>query len=205
VAVESVSAPSRRERQREETRRDLALAALDLASAQGLANVRVPDIAAAAGVSPRTFNNYFHSKEAAIAWPAVRRGQKLADSLLARPDEEAIGAALVAAMSDLHAAGEERGFPGPWMRKFRALVVREPGLHGEYLKAADAAERALADAIRIRTGAARDELRPSLLAAVAVAAERAAIRHWMTRRPKPAPLADTVRAALEQALLQGAP
>ena len=50
---------SRRERQREETRRDLAIMALELASARGLANVRVPDIAAAAGVSTRTFNNYF--------------------------------------------------------------------------------------------------------------------------------------------------
>jgi AcrR family transcriptional regulator len=196
---------SRRERQREETRRDLALAALELASTHGLANIRVPEIAAAAGVSPRTFNNYFDSKEAAIAWPARRRAAKLADNLAARPEREPIGEALVGAVGDLYAAREEQGFPGPWLRKFRALVAREPALYGEYLKAADAAERALAEAIRTRLGAREDELRPELLAAVAVGAERAAIRHWMTQRRKTAPLAEAVRGALEQVLAQVAP
>lgn len=205
MAVRSTPIASRRERQQEETRRDLALAALELASAHGLANVRVPDIAAAAGVSPRTFNNYFESKEAAIAWPARRRAAKLADNLLARPEREPIGEALVGAISDLHASRQERGFPGPWLRKFRTLVAHEPAVYGEYLKAADAAERALADAIRTRTDASEDELRPALLAAVAVAAERAAIRHWMSQRRKTAPLAGTVTAALEQVLAEVAP
>jgi hypothetical protein len=86
------------------------------------------------------------------------------------------------------------------VRKFRALVAREPALYGEYLKASDAGERALAEAIRERTGAGADELRPELLAAVAVAAERAAIRHWMTHGQAPGTLAETVTAALRQAL-----
>ncbi len=195
----------RRERQREETRRDLALAALELASANGLANVRVPDIAAAAGVSPRTFNNYFPSKEAAIVWPAARRASRLADNLLARPEEETLGEAIVAAVSEVYRSPAEDGSRGRWMRRFRELVAREPGLYGEYLKTADAAERAFGEAIRVRSGASEDELAPKVLAAIAVGAERAAVRHWMAQRHKPGPLVDTVRAALRQAFQEVEP
>jgi AcrR family transcriptional regulator len=196
----TTSTPRRRDRQREETRRDLAFAALELASAHGLASVRVPDIAAAAGVSPRTFNNYFPSKEAAIVWPAARRAAQLMGNLLAQPEEEELGAAIVSAVSDLYGAPQEHGFPARWLQKFRLLVAREPALYGEYLKAADAAEQALAEAIRVRTGAAEDELRPKVLAAVVAGAERAAVRHWMAQHPKPGSLVETVRAALQLAL-----
>jgi AcrR family transcriptional regulator len=167
--------------------------------------VHVPEIAAAAGVSPRTFNNCFPSKEAAIVWPASRRASRLADNLLAQPEPEALGSAIVAAVSDLYSAREEDGFPGQWLRKFRSLVAREPALHGEYLKPADAAEQALADSIRTRTGASDDELAPKVVAAIAVAAERAAVRHWIAQRQKPGPLVETVRAALKQALQEVKP
>ncbi len=64
----------RRDLQKEQIRLDLALAAFELAKAEGLAKVRVPQIAEAVGVSTRTFNNYFPSKEAAIVWPTTLRG-----------------------------------------------------------------------------------------------------------------------------------
>jgi AcrR family transcriptional regulator len=63
----------RRDWQKEQTRLDLALAAFELAKAEGLAKVRVPQIAEVVGVSTRTFNNYFSSKEAAIVWPTTLR------------------------------------------------------------------------------------------------------------------------------------
>jgi AcrR family transcriptional regulator len=200
MAVVSTPSFSRRERQRQETRRDLALAALELAGERGLANVRVPDIAAAAGVSPRTFNNYFPSKEAAITWPATQRAAKLAEKLLARPPQETLREAIVAAVLELYAMRAEHDFLGPWLQGFRRLIVREPALYGEYLKVADAAERALWNAICTRTGASEEELWPRVLAAIAVGAERAAVRHWMTHRHNARPLVETVRAALEQAL-----
>jgi AcrR family transcriptional regulator len=78
----------RRDQQKEQTRLDLALAEFELAREHGLASVRVRQIAAATGVSPRTFNNYFASKEAAIAWPATWRASRLAASLAERPPEE---------------------------------------------------------------------------------------------------------------------
>jgi AcrR family transcriptional regulator len=62
TAVAGPRAAPRREQYKEQTRLDLAVAAFELARAGGLAGVRVPQIAAAAGVSARTFNNYFASK-----------------------------------------------------------------------------------------------------------------------------------------------
>src|ERR1700712_4520395 len=55
-----------RERKKRATREALQGAALRLALEHGPDNVRVEDIAQAAGVSSRTYNNYFSSREQAI-------------------------------------------------------------------------------------------------------------------------------------------
>ncbi|HUA71149.1 MAG TPA: TetR family transcriptional regulator [Solirubrobacteraceae bacterium] len=197
---ETQTKPSRRERQREETRRDLALIGLDLASERGLANVRVPEIAAAAGVSTRTFNNYFPSKEAAIAWPAMRRFTRIANTLLARPGDEPLRGALLATIRDLYAAPPDPDQPTSWVGKFRLLAATEPTLRAEYLRISDAGEQVVARAIAERIGAGENELRPKVLAAMVMGAERAAIRHWMNNTDGSAPLVDTVGAAVREAL-----
>ena len=92
-----------RERKKRETRSALAWAAVRLAAERGFANVPVEDIAAGAGVSPRTFNNYFSSKAEAIVARHVDRLQAIAAELRARPPEEelwaAIGEAVVTQLS----------------------------------------------------------------------------------------------------------
>jgi AcrR family transcriptional regulator len=195
------SAPARRrDLQKEQTRLDLALAAFELARDQGLANVRVPQIAAAVGVSPRTFNNYFASKEAAIVWPTTLRAAQLADRLADRPAAEPLGDALAATVAGLYGEAGTDGLPAGWLGEFRVLVAAEPALHGEYLKAAAAAEGALAQAIARRTGVGGDELEPLVLAAVTVAAERAAVLFWVRQDSPPAPLADVVRDTVRRAV-----
>jgi len=62
---------SLRERQRTQTENSIRRAAVDLASELGLDNVTTDMISKAAGVSPRTFFNYFPYKEAAFLPPKL--------------------------------------------------------------------------------------------------------------------------------------
>ncbi|NUP53728.1 MAG: TetR family transcriptional regulator [Catenulispora sp.] len=196
TTVEAATAP-RRELYKEQTRLDLALAAFELAKSEGLAAVRVPQIAAAVGVSPRTFNNYFASKEQAIAWLAGRHAAGTASLLRERPGGEPLGPALVEAVLGQYRPAREDGLPPHWLRDFRALVAREPALHGEYLTAMASAERDVGDAI-IERVPSLSPLRARVIAAMVAGAERAAVMHWMNTRS--GALTATVREAVEQAV-----
>jgi AcrR family transcriptional regulator len=187
----------RRDLQKDQTRFDLAVAAFELAKSRGLAGVRVPEIAAAAGVSTRTFNNYFASKEQAIASLAGRHAAGMAGAVRVIPAEEPLGEALIAAVIGQYRSGRDIGLPPHWLHDFRLLVAREPILHGEYLRAMASAEQELADAIEARAPDTSG-LRARVLAATVVGAERAAVRYWMENRS--GSLVDTVREALELAL-----
>ncbi|NLU76345.1 TetR family transcriptional regulator [Streptomyces sp. HNM0575] len=170
-----------RERKKRETRTALSWAAIRLTVERGLANVRIEDIAAEAGVSPRTFNNYFSGKAEAIAARHVERAHRIAEELRARPGSEPLWDAVVhAALARfaLDQQGEADRAPDErWTAGVR-LMVGEPALQGEFFKANALAEAELAAAVAERTGtdAARD-LYPRLVAAavcgaVAVVMER---------------------------------
>jgi AcrR family transcriptional regulator len=190
----------RRDWQKEQTRLELAFAAFELAKAEGLANVRIPQIAEAVGVSTRTFNNYFGSKEAAIVWPTTLRSVRLATDLDERPAGEPLGEALIDVVVGLYRPAGQEGLPEGWLDGFRALVAAEPALHGEYLKAQAAGERSLAEVIARRTGADDGDLEPLLVAGVVVAAERVAVLHWFRQGRPPSPLVEEVRQALRMAV-----
>lgn len=61
-----------RERKRLATRRAIQVAAVDLATQLGVDRVTIDDISRVADVSPRTFFNYFPTKEAALVGDAPR-------------------------------------------------------------------------------------------------------------------------------------
>jgi AcrR family transcriptional regulator len=190
----------RRDLQKEQTRLDLALAAIELAKADGLANLRVPRIAEAVGVSPRTFNNYFPSKEAAIVFPTTLRAHEIASRLAEHPAGEPLADALIESVTSLYGPQGQEGLPAGWLDGFRALMAAEPSLLGEYLKAMAAGERDLGEAITARIGSAGADLEPLVLAAVVFAAERAAVLYWFRQATTRPPLVEVVRAALDLAV-----
>jgi AcrR family transcriptional regulator len=188
---------SRRELQKEQTRLDLAVAALQMAVAHGLAAVRVPQIAASVGVSTRTFNNYFSSKEQAIVWPAGQHAAGVAANMRRATDGPLAEVVVDAVVAQYRPAAED-GLPKHWLRDFREMVTREPALYAEYLVATSAAEGDLANAIAERLPN-DSELKAMVWAGMITAAERAAVLHWTRTRSRP--LAELVRSAVQQAVI----
>jgi AcrR family transcriptional regulator len=183
-----------RERKKLATRRALGIAAMQLAVERGLENVHVEDIADRAGVSARTFSNYFSGKYEAICCLAMDRTAAIGDALRARPPGEPLWPAITHAVLDQYGAADQ--VPDPdWIAGVR-LVTSSPALQGEYLKSHYLAQRLLADAIAERTGAdpARD-LFPRVIAGAVTAATQVAVEHWLYAEP-PAALAPLVRRAL---------
>ena len=190
MAVDDTEDLGLRERKKLATREALSLAAVRLALERGPENVRVDDIAAAAGVSPRTYNNYFSSREEAICAAAAERARQLGAALRARPPDEPLGEAIILAVVDRYV---RYGEPDKNMIR---LIVSTPALRGEFLKTIAAREAQLADAIAERTGLdAERDLEPRLLAVVVSGATRVATMHWL-RPDVDAPFAEVVEGAL---------
>jgi AcrR family transcriptional regulator len=93
-----------RERKKVDTRRALSDAALKLAFERGLDGVTREDIAELAGVSLRTFNNYFGNKYEAVAYRQVQRMQRSLLAFRERPAEEPLWAAITEAILEPLAA-----------------------------------------------------------------------------------------------------
>src|SRR6476659_1805732 len=77
-----------RERKKRETRRAINAAALDLVEERGFAAVTTEEIAARAGVSARTFFNYFPSKESAVIGTTAEELESYAGALEEVRDDE---------------------------------------------------------------------------------------------------------------------
>ncbi|MEU8384574.1 TetR/AcrR family transcriptional regulator [Streptosporangium sp. NPDC048865] len=167
-----------RARNSQATREAIGHAALRLAIEQGpngLALVRVHDIATAAGVSPRTYNNYFSSRAEAICAFQADQSRRLGRALRSRPAGEPLDQAITAAVIELYTD------PEPDKAGLR-MIMSTPELEGEALRAFTMAEGPLAEAIAARTGtgtgAGRD-LFPAVTAAAVAGAIRVAGRHWL--------------------------
>ncbi|MEV4576807.1 TetR family transcriptional regulator [Nonomuraea jabiensis] len=193
-----------RERKKQATREALMTAALRLAHERGLERVRVEDIAAEVGVSPRTFNNYFSSKYEAIAARHIDRVTRSVAALRARPPEEPLWEALTEAMVEPWALARTDVAPDPETLASIRMLADEPALRAESLQVVFAGNNELAAAVAERTGtdAARD-LYPHLVAVAVGSAVQAAVAHWLRSDP-PVPLVPLLREAL-RALAAGLP
>ncbi|MGH6657677.1 MAG: TetR family transcriptional regulator [Actinocrinis sp.] len=181
--------PGLRERKKLATREALSAAAIRLAAERGFENLRVEDIAEAAGVSPRTFNNYFSSREQAISAARIAQIERIAQALAQRPAEEA----LLDALTNATLAGPGRE-PD---REVLRLFACNPTVHGEMLRTAAQSTSPLIEAIAKRTGTEPTDLLPYVVASAVFGAMRAAMHTWLAAEPSP-PYQDVLRDALNQ-------
>ncbi|MBT2206616.1 MULTISPECIES: TetR/AcrR family transcriptional regulator [Actinomadura] len=183
-----------RERKKEATREALHDAAMRLAVEHGLQEVTVEAIADAAGVSRRTFSNYFGGKEEALLYGDERRMQNLLERFIARPCDESSWAAL---RGSLHAMLAEEGERDPrWVAQAR-LAREHPSVMAQQLAHWASLERTFADLIAVRDGLPSGGARPRAMAGAFMAALRIAAIVWTDERP-PRPLAEIADDLLQE-------
>lgn len=164
-----------RARKKYRTRQDLRRAALALVAERGLDAVTTDEIAAAAGVSPRTFFNYFTSKEECLVGNDPALAESLAGELVARPADESPLEALRAVFLD-YTAGATMDHE-MWRQRLAVIDANPsllPALHGS----SAGMERRLTQAVaeRLGTDPVSDPY-PALVVSAASVATRTAMQH----------------------------
>ncbi len=186
-----------RERKKRATRAALAEAAVRLAAEHGAEKVTVEAISAAAGVSVRTFFNYFESRDDAFVVVDADAGARMRRAVLEAPADLSPLAALREAMAAELAEAEQQH---ELWRLHAKVLHASPHLLARGVGAHMAAEADLADAIAERLRRAGDPdagapgtgpgpasgLYPRLLAAVAGAAVRTSMDHWSAHQEEAA-------------------
>jgi AcrR family transcriptional regulator len=165
---------SLRERKKLATRRLLRRAALELVAERGLANVTVEDIAEAAEVSPRTFFNYFPSKESVLFGGDTDRAAELREGI-------AVAVRVVLTRDSETMADELRslgGDPADWLRRMK-VARTDPHVRAAHAAQMAMIERAIAEGLAARLGADQEtDPYPGVVAAAAVSVVRACLSFW---------------------------
>jgi AcrR family transcriptional regulator len=165
-----------RERKKRATREALHDAALRLTLERGLEHLTVEEISAAAGVSARTFFNYYPGKEQAI----------IGDDLLAADPRQVtalmMGAASVldgmeAIALDLAAGTATRR---EQVQQRWQVITRYPALITRMFARLEEFNAIVAAAVAARLGSAPDDVYPQLMAAMTTTGIRVAVQRWTT-------------------------
>ncbi len=177
MGVGDVATGGLRERKKLDTRRRIESAALERFERDGFESATISDIAAAVDIAPRTFFHYFATKEDVVLADYADRLHRIISTLADRPAAEAPWTALQRAFV-LVAADYDAEQP-KLLRRFR-IMASTPSVLARSLQLQAGWEDALADALAQRIGTEADrDITPRLLAAAALAAMRASLRHWL--------------------------
>lgn len=175
-----------RERKKADTRRALSDAALSLALERGFEAVTREAIADRAGVSLRTFTNYFAGKYEALAYRQTQRMRRSVAEFRRRPADEPLWTAIAEAVvgtletdsTDITGIDDRVPTRAELIEIRRLLAM--PGIR-------DAVSRDLFDdwaqAIAERTGARPDDLYPRLVVAVVRAVGDATMEAYASADP----------------------
>jgi AcrR family transcriptional regulator len=179
--MSTTAEPGLRERKKAATRLALHEAAVRLAVEHGPDRITVEAVADEAGVSRRTFSNYFGSKEEALMYGDFRRIHRLLEMVRERPVDESPWTALTAAAGRFVA---ELGDLDPqWVAQAR-LMRNHPTLLAAQVRTFAGVERELAAEVAARSG---DQdpggVRARLTAATFLVALRVSLHVWLERSP----------------------
>lgn len=165
-------------RPRSTSRRTLELVALRLFTEQGFDNTTVDEIAAAAGVSRRTFFRYFTTKSA-VLWnefdvevETIR--SQLAEAPADKPMMEAVREAVVA-------ANHYRAEDVPELRARMTLITSVPNLQANATLHYAAWEEVISEFVATRLGQPAESLYPLAVGRATLAVCRAAYDQWVAR------------------------
>ncbi|MBB5802771.1 AcrR family transcriptional regulator [Saccharothrix ecbatanensis] len=170
-----------RERKKLATRTALADAALRLCVEHGLDGVTVEQVANEAGVSVRTFFNYFSSKEEAVVAGDVATAAAFVEAFAGRPAEEPVLRALHAALIEIvpDRIDPER------VAQLRVLR-RTPALLPHQVAAFTVQERELAAVVAARVGVdPAVDVYPMMFAATVMATLRVVVGWWLDAADRP--------------------
>jgi AcrR family transcriptional regulator len=185
-----------RERKKAQTRRALTAAAIRLSIERGSPDrVTVEEISEAADVSPRTFFNYFSSKEDAVLGVDPERRTELRAELELRPiDENPVEAVRAALLSTAESIDENAEL---WAQRMQ-LVRDHPSLSAGYVASFADFERGMVEAMAARLGLDPDaDLYPAVVVATALTIMRVTVKHWQATDAD-SPLADLLDVAFDQ-------
>ena len=194
-----------RERKRLATRRAIQLAVLELVRDRGLENVTVDEVSRIADVSPRTFFNYFSSKEEAIIGeaPSLPDTLHVEDFVNAGPDVD-----LLTGIGEMIAvAGDNTPIDFEMLQLRRELMKQNPQLfalrmatmrHFEEELSVIVSRRLANDDAELAADTAALEQRAHLITLVAFAAMRHAWSSWAETGGSHLELSERVRSSFDQ-------
>lgn len=166
-----MSAANLREQRRTSTRREIAVAAVDLVLERGLAEVTVEDIAKAAGISPRTFFNYFPSKKSAVvAGPEPLSPEAIEAFVTDRETPLFDGLHRLLLSGDLVLSGKRQ-----FVHRVHQAIVAHPELVPVLHEQLMEFEAVLTDAVARRLEVPADDDRPVVAAGIATTMLRVAM------------------------------
>lgn len=174
---------SLRDRQRAQIRADIRRAAFRLFVERGYDAVTTEEIAAAAGVSPRTFFRHVPTKEELLLAPVRHGGSAIVALLEDRPAVESPDEALINAI-----VTRTRSFGEADTEEWRAALLVAPDLLGKLTVHLPADKERATKLVAGRMGAnPGTDIRPGLLVHLAFAAADFAFQQWVrqsTKKPK---------------------
>ncbi len=174
-----------RERRRRQTSADIRGAVVRLAQQRGWDKVTIEDICVEAGISTRTFFNYFPNKESAIAYgPSDLPAELAAEFVAAGPAPYSVVLAELITLAAHHL----RDLPPEREQAVCMLDLAKttPAVLAAFLADLERFQNHLTDMVARRQGMRDDDEIPALISALALTAVRSGIERWSSGTPEDA-------------------